>query len=368
MIDKIDKTKCTGCKMCADICPHEAISFVTDNEGFWYPFVDEKKCNNCGLCVKRCPSLNPDYFRKKDEPQVYAAWSKSYQTRYESTSGGVFWEIAKNFIVSGGIVVGARWGTDWKSAEHYIAYDLEELVLLRGSKYIQSNTAGIYKRVREELYRGRKVLFCGTPCQNAAMQIFLGEEMENIFYLDFICRSINSPLAFKAYVSELEKQYNSTVKAIHQKNKKKGWQSLATWVLFENGQELLKDRNEDLWVKGFLKNDLYTRESCFQCQYRTLPRKTADITVGDFWGIKGEESNDMFRGISVVLVNTLKGKQLIDNVSENLIMKKKNIEDVLSGNYALLNSPKRTAKKQLFFKMLETKEFSRCIEDCADEP
>lgn len=366
MIDKIDKIKCTGCKMCADICPHEAISFVTDKEGFWYPFVDERKCNHCGYCMKRCPSLNIDYFREKDEPKVYAVWSKSEQTRYESTSGGVFWEIAKNFIKSGGIVVGARWGTDWKSAEHYIAYDLEELAMLRGSKYIQSDTAGIYKRVREELYRGRKVLFCGTPCHNAAMQIFLKEDLENIFYFDFICRSINSPLAFKAYISELEKQYDSTVKAVHLKSKKKGWQSLASQVLFENGEESLKDKNEDLWIKGFLKNDLYTRESCFQCQYRTLPRKTADITVGDFWGIKDEAPDDMFRGISVVLVNTLRGQQLLDNVSENLIIKKKNIKDVLSGNFALLNSPKRTAKKQLFFKMLETNEFSKCIEDCID--
>lgn len=366
MIDKIDKAKCTGCKMCADICPQSAIYFETDNEGFWYPRVDESRCNNCGLCVKRCPSLNISYYSTKEEPKVYAAWSKDYKVRCESTSGGMFWEIAKKFIESGGVVAGSRWGADWKSAEHYIAYDLDGLVMLRGSKYIQSDTEGIYKKVREELKQGKKVLFCGTPCQNAAMQMFLQEEIDNIFFFDFICRSINSPLAFKSYISELEKEYDSNVKFVHLKNKKKGWQSLASLVLFENGEESLKDRYEDLWIKGFIGNDLYTRQSCFQCQYRCLPRKTSDITVGDFWGIRNESAYDMFRGISVVLINSEKGKKLLENASENLVLKERRIEDVLAGNFALLKNPNCSEKKDRFFEMLKTNEFSQCVSECID--
>lgn len=366
MIDKIDKVKCTGCKMCGDICPQEAIAFKSDKEGFWYPVIDETRCNRCGACMKKCPSLNNDFFCKKDELEVYAAWSRDYKVRCESTSGGIFWEIARKFMEAGGIVVGARWGDDWKSAEHFIAYNFEELTMLRGSKYIQSDTAGIYKRVKEELRDGKKVLFCGTPCQNAAMQMYLQKNEENIFYFDFICRSINSPLAFKAYVSELEKQYGSAVKLVHLKNKKKGWQSLATQVVFENGEESLKDRNEDLWIKGFVGNDLYTRESCFQCQYRELPRKTSDITVGDFWGIKNEAAYDMFRGISVVMVNTEKGKALLEGAAEGLVIKERSIEEVLPGNFALLKNPVKSEKKKKFFEMLETNDFSKCVYGCTD--
>ena len=38
--------------------------------------------------------------------------------------------------------------------------------------------------------------------------------------------------------------------------------------------------------KGIYFNDLYTRESCYKCKYKVLPRVNADITIGDFWGIK----------------------------------------------------------------------------------
>ena len=50
MVDVISKDKCTGCKMCGDLCPQNAIYFESDKEGFWYPKIDEKKCNGCGLC------------------------------------------------------------------------------------------------------------------------------------------------------------------------------------------------------------------------------------------------------------------------------------------------------------------------------
>lgn len=38
--------------------------------------------------------------------------------------------------------------------------------------------------------------------------------------MDFICRSINSPKAFKAYIEELETIYQSKVVEVHLKNKK----------------------------------------------------------------------------------------------------------------------------------------------------
>lgn len=43
MVDNISKEKCTGCKLCGDICPQKAIIFETDAEGFWYPKIDFNK-------------------------------------------------------------------------------------------------------------------------------------------------------------------------------------------------------------------------------------------------------------------------------------------------------------------------------------
>lgn len=59
MIDKIDQMDCTGCKMCKDICPVNAILYDTDREGFWYPKVDYKKCVKCSICINYLSLITP---------------------------------------------------------------------------------------------------------------------------------------------------------------------------------------------------------------------------------------------------------------------------------------------------------------------
>ena len=125
--------------------------------------------------LKKCPALNENG-NVTNNPGVYSVWSKNDETRISSTSGGAFWEIAYHFLADGGIVVGSRYRKDWQSAEHAIARSVEELLEIKGSKYFQSDTEGIYKAVKEELIKGTKVLFCGTPCQIAAIKSFLGKE------------------------------------------------------------------------------------------------------------------------------------------------------------------------------------------------
>lgn len=358
MVNEIEKKYCTGCKMCGDLCPQKAITYEEDEMGFWYPQIDFSRCNGCNLCEKNCPSLNETYRIQTSEPVVYAAWSKDSHVRKSSTSGGIFWEIAQTFIAQNGVVAGAKYGKDWKSAEHFVARTVEDLELLKGSKYFQSDTAGIYQQVLEELQAGVQVLFCGTPCQNAAMQAFLGKPYDGIYYLDFICRNINSPKAFRAYVEEQEKKFNSRISYVHLKNKRYGWQSLATQLVFEDGTEVIKDKDHDLWVNGFIKHDLFTRESCCSCKYRTIPRSSADITIGDFWGISGENRYDMFQGISVVMVNSDRGREIFEKAKKNLYLAEKTMHDVIPGNPALLRSPEKNKQQQKFFALLGSASFS----------
>ncbi len=50
MAAKIDKEKCTGCGICVDACPQEAISLKDIAE------TDAEKCTDCGTCVEECPN------------------------------------------------------------------------------------------------------------------------------------------------------------------------------------------------------------------------------------------------------------------------------------------------------------------------
>ena len=61
--------------------------------------------------------------------------------------------------------------------------------------------------------------------------------------------------------------------------------------------------------------------SCYNCKYTNFNR-TGDITIGDFWGIEKNMSEfDDNKGVSLVLVNSQKGKVFFDSIRANLIVR-----------------------------------------------
>lgn len=366
MIEQVGKKQCTGCNMCADLCPTQAITFSEDAEGFLFPRVAEEKCIRCGLCVKKCPAITEED-HSKQLPEVYAAWSKNDEIRLKSTSGGIYYELAKDFLDNHGYIVGSVYDDDWKGAHHIVGHSMEDLKRIMGSKYFQSDVRGIYNQIKELLDRGEKVLFCGSPCQSAALQCYLNREYENLFTIDFICRGINSPLAFRAYIEELEEKYGSLVSRVQLKNKQTGWQSLATYVEFENGKTYHADRNSSPWVKGFVGGGgLYTRGACYACRYRGFPR-VSDLSIGDFWGIRGQSKEDLFKGISCVLVNSSKGEQLIQGIEAKIHIESRNFDELCVGNMALKVSPQPSEGRQKFFQVLREHKFSQAVGICQPE-
>lgn len=362
----IEYEQCCGCKACYDACPYEAISFETNKEGFWYPVIDREKCRSCGKCRLVCPNINVVKNKEGAVPKVYAAWLKDKEMRMNSTSGGMYYAAARKVLDTGGCVVACRYTEDWKHAEHVVVDSNDLLMPTVRSKYFQSDTQGIFQKVKRLLEGGRRVLFCGCPCQSAALQNFVGGKKENLLTMDFICRGINSQKAFEAFISELEHRYHSRVNSVHCKNKRKGWRSLGVLVTFENGEEYYETRSSSYWSLGYIRDNLYMRPSCHQCRYREIPR-ISDITIGDFWGIRDMTQEDMYQGISVLMLNTGKGSAFFREMENDLVFTEKTLEDVEKGNPCLTRSPAEGTKRSLFFELLDDMEFSAAVQECCGE-
>ncbi len=152
MIDIKDKKDCCGCNACGDICNQGAISFKTDEEGFWYPVVDTVLCTDCHLCERVCPILNLEKAKKHGQqyPKVYGGFHKNVTIRFDSTSGGVFSALANHIYKQNGYVSGAVFNDDW-SVSNYISNNKRDLPRLRSSKYVQSNAEGLYRKIKKLL-------------------------------------------------------------------------------------------------------------------------------------------------------------------------------------------------------------------------
>lgn len=360
MINITDKSQCCGCNACSDICPKDAITFKTDNEGFWYPKVNENTCINCGLCEKVCPIINVKELKRNDfkTPICYAAHHKNLEIRFESTSGGVFSAMAEEIYKKGGYVGGAIYNEDW-SASHYISNNKEDLKRLRSSKYLQSNAEGFYTKVKEVATTGAPVLVCGTPCQMAALRRFLKKDYENLIIVDFICHSIASPKAHRKYFDYLEEKEGSKVVYFKAKNKELGWRSLTKKSTFANGKSYYGVKGKDLYSRAYHSN-MIDRPSCYHCQFKGYPR-IADITLGDFWGVeKVAKQLDNNTGTSAILVNSNKGADFIQKVSKRLVTQEVKIEDIQPFNRALVQpSIRPNYNRDDFFKDLETMPFDK---------
>ena len=306
-IKQIPDEKCTGCCLCNDVCPVDAISMNANEQGFIHPIIDENKCIDCGKCLALCP-LNGASCTNDESPECRVIIAND-EIRRNAASGGVFSAFAEIIIKRGGVVFGAAFENEF-SVRHIAVDNIADLGRLKSSKYIQSNNEGVFIRVKDELDKGKEVLYSGCPCQVAALNSFLKHKgYDNLYTMDLICHGIPSPLAFAQYIKD---NYGERkIDKIDFRDKSHfGWSSSMN-IYFSDGEIVRKSHKEDSFFKAFL-NSLSVRKSCSSCPFSAIPRQ-GDVTIGDFWGVSSIDPalNDK-KGTSLILENNNKGKLIIE--------------------------------------------------------
>lgn len=319
MIKIVDKTKCSGCTACMSVCPKKAITMKEDREGFLYPEIDKSKCINCGLCEKACPILNIKYKNLEKFPNAYLCYEKSIDLRINSASGGAFYSIAKSFLKKDkAVVIGAAYDDNWM-VHHIVVDNVDELLKLQKSKYVQSRMEDVYVRTLDYLKNGYNVLFSGTACQIAGIKKVIPDKYkEKLYTIDVVCYGVPSPKVFDKYVKHQEKKYGK-IKQMIIRDKKIYHSSyrVGYGILFTSGKKYFEPHGIDPMARLFYSH-YCLRPICYKCPFKTIGRNS-DITIGDCWYpdfyIKGFKDK---YGITMTLVNTDKGEQLL-NLSDSIV-------------------------------------------------
>ena len=292
-------------------------------------------------------------------PDTYAAWTKDSDSRYKSTSGGAFTEFAKTILSHGGVVAGARYN-DKCLVEHCIIDCLEDVEIIRQSKYMSSAPQNIYRKIKEKLDSGVEVGYCGSPCQVAGLYAFLGKDYDNLYTMDFICRGMNSPKAFRSWLDEEEEKAKGKAARVWFKYKDGGWKSSPkrTRIDFEDGRYIIREGENNLFMNGYLSSNLYIRPACGNCRFKGIPRQ-GDITLADFWGI--EESLDDDKGTSMILINSSKGRDLFGATKDKLIVYRRDFKEIFQGNPMFTESVAVPKEAHFFLKDLDSMKFSDAL-------
>lgn len=341
-----EKERCMGCMVCMNQCRNDAIKMKKDSFGCFYASVDYERCIGCKRCEKSCPVISDFGKVFYEKPEVYAAISKDQKRRLYSTSGGIFPILAQYMIRSGGYVIGAVYDENLM-VKHTITNTEDGLLPMYQSKYVQSKSGYIYRKVERVLKEGKQVLFSGTPCQISALYLYLGEKdyLNRLITCEILCVGVPAPGIYKNYIKKLERRYHSNIKKIWFKNKEQGWDQLLTRIEFQNGIIYKGKKNRDLFVKAYRENGFVLRKACYNCHFKKLQRN-ADITLGDFWGLKNTDFDDN-NGISLVLLNTYYGKEFFEKIETDILKEKRLLKEAMRNDGLLCNMP-YTWKTELY--------------------
>ena len=339
------------------ICPVSCIVMQEDSEGFAYPHVDKDKCINCSRCESVCPVINRP--EMDSEPEAYLARNADDDILMKATSGGVFTGIAKKTIEDGGVAYGAVYDSEF-DVKHDRIDTADDIERLPGSKYVQSDMGDIFVKVRKDLQDGRKVVFCGTPCQAAGLKNFIGSADTNLLTVDLVCHGVPSPKLWREYLGYIEERYGKA-RYINFRSKKLGYHVSVMEEVFENGHAQTGSARTNLMSKCFFKNAA-DRPICYECPFKTISR-SSDLTIFDGWNaekyISGLKDDD--RGYTIILAQSDKGKEYLKD-AEFLKLHEIDLRKAiaLDGKMAV-NSVARPECRESFYRILEEKGIEKLV-------
>jgi len=193
-------------------------------------------------------------------------------------------------------------------------------------------------------------LFSGTPCQISGLKLYLGKDFPNLTTIDFVCHGVPSPIIWQRYIKEFELLFKQPISNIRFRDKSISWRSYM-FSISSKDKTISELVDENKFLRAYLKN-LTIRPSCYACPSKSQ-KSNSDITIGDYWGIEHIVpffSDD--KGVSLIMLNTIKGVKMFDLLSDRIESVKTTYEDALHGNPSIANSVEMPEMRSVFFEKI----------------
>lgn len=350
-----DKALCTGCGVCADVCPKHCVEIKYDSNGFFHSFVDENECVKCNKCVSVCPANNPN--NHNSVSKAYKIRRQDSEKVINSTSGGVAALVSETVLADGGLVAGCGFDKNLV-LKHSITDNISEIEAFKGSKYVQSNVTGVYKSIKELLNDNKTVLFVGTPCQVSALNNYLIKPYDNLYTIDLVCHGVSSQKILNRYIEEVQNKIDEKITDIKFRNKIGGYSSQNKWMfVHQNGvYDIPYDEGMVLWFASGLS----LRESCYKCNFVSTDR-CSDMTLADYNGSDLSDEDKQY-GASLVFVNTEKGAKLLEAVKNKSVVEEKDLALSVKMCLRLHHKAEVPQVREKFFKDLEKTDINSLTE------
>lgn len=179
-IDPVVKHRlCTGCGVCAAVCPRGAIEMVAHRrKGCHLPRLDRKRCTRCGLCHQVCPghgvdfdSLNDELFGDTHEDAALGRYLGCYTGHPLGAGGGLVTSLL-NFALEENLIDGAlvtrAGGNNPLEPEAFIAKSSNEVLSPAGT--MSGPVVTIDKALNEILHTDGRYAVVGLPCHIQALR------------------------------------------------------------------------------------------------------------------------------------------------------------------------------------------------------
>lgn len=308
--------RCAGCAACIAICPREAVRLEENSIGFYESAVDTERCSQCGLCRTVCPHVSPKAGISIRKCVPFALQSAEAETVYNCSSGGIAHELSKLALLRNERVIGAAYDLETNRVHHIEVNNAEQLLLLDGSKYLQSNPVKAFSTAicEAKIDKKNKFVIFGTPCQimgMAAVAERLGIR-EQFLLVEIFCHGVPSYRLWDETVKTVqEKLRTEQFDHVRFRYKKNDWHSYCLRI-DANSKTYYGKRETELFWQVFFENILLN-DACYNCAARK-DHSCADIRLGDYWGTRFQQRRD---GMSAVFAITPSGEMAIQRLIES---------------------------------------------------